>query len=73
MFQLVYATLYSLYNSRLLAEQNVSGAPTELHYIEGSVIHKIVSAQKDCNFELDVKDEYDVPIYVVVGFQERVW
>ena len=49
----------------------VSIAPTELHYLEGSVFRKELKAQNDWKFELDVLNEIDVSFYVSAGLQER--
>ena len=57
----------------ILSEQVVAREPTEIHYLPRFVSQKHVHTQNDWNSELDVKTEIDVPIHVIVGFQERVW
>ena len=67
------ARLYSKYSStEKLSEHIVSRAPNESHYVEGSVFQKDVKAQK-WSFVLGGKIESDALIYVIVGFEEKVW
>ena len=61
----------SVFQQTLVREQIISRAPTHLSYIERSVSVKNVDAQKGWFFGLRVKSSKDVPIYVMVGFQNR--
>ena len=56
----------------ILTGHVVCGAPTELTYIARFVAAKTVDARKVWFFELGVKSGVDVPIPVIVGFQNRI-
>ena len=47
----------------------VCRAPIEIHYFGRSVFENEVNAQKGWKLKLGVKNEFDAPIYVFVGFQ----
>ena len=45
--------------------------PTELRYNERSVFLKEVNNQNLWNFELGSQGNMDVPIWIIIGFQQR--
>ena len=55
----------------LLREHIVIGAPTQLSYIERSVSVKDVDAQDKRFFDWGVEGVLDVPLYIVVGIQNK--
>ena len=51
-------------------DQIVDKKPTELRYVERSVLMKEVNAQKICTFELGTQEGLNVPIWSIVCFQK---
>ena len=45
--------------------------PTELRYVETSVFMKEVNTQNLCSFELGTQEGVNVPLWIIVGFQQR--
>ena len=54
-----------------LSKQILSKTPTELRYVERSVFMKEVNNQNVWNFELGSHENMNVPIWVIIGFQQR--
>ena len=53
--------------------QNVDKKPTELRYVERSVFMKEVSTQALWSFEVGSQEVINVPIWIIVGFQQSDW
>ena len=45
--------------------------PTELRYVERSVFMKEVNNQNLWNFDLGNQEIVDVPIWIIIGFQQQ--
>ena len=61
----------SMSQQSLLSNQIVDKIPTELQYIERSVFMKEVNTQNLWNFELGTQEGINVPIWIIIGFQQR--
>ena len=68
-----YAAHYtpSIEQQGLLSEQILSKTPTENRQIERSVFMKQVNNQNLWNFELGSQESVNVPIRIIIGFQQR--
>ena len=55
----------------LLNQQIITKVPTELSYIKRSVCSKDVQSQNQWNSVIGVGEGIDLPIYVILGFQQR--
>ena len=55
----------------MIFEQITSRTPTEFQYVEKSVFMKEVNTQNICTFELATQEEINVPICIIVVFQQR--
>ena len=53
------------------AKQSLSKTSTELRYVERSVFMKEVNNQNVWTFELGSHENMNVPIWIVIGFQQR--
>ena len=54
-----------------LSKQILSKTPTELQYVERSVFMKEVNTHNLWSFELGIGQGINIPIWILVGFQER--
>ena len=54
-----------------LSKQTLSKTPTELRYVERSVFMKEVNNQNLWNFELGSQESMNVPIWIIIGFQQH--
>ena len=54
-----------------LSKQILSKTPTELRYVERSVFMNEVNNQNVWNFELGSHENMNVPIWIIIGFQQR--
>ena len=61
----------SISNQAILSNRILSKTPTELQYVKRSVFMKEVNTQKLCTFELGTQERIKVPIWILVGFQQR--
>ena len=61
----------SMSQQAVLSNQIVNRIPTELQYIERSVFLKEVNTQNLWNFELRTQEGIDVPIWIIIGFQQQ--
>ena len=61
----------SMSQQALLSNQIVNRIPTELNYIERSVFMKEVNTQNIWNFELGTQEGINVPIWIIIGFQQQ--
>ena len=61
----------SIQQQSSLSNRVLSKTPTELRYIARSVLRKKVKNQNLWNFELGSQESMNVPIWVVIGFQQR--
>ena len=61
----------SIQQQSTLSKQILSRTPTELRYVERSVFMKEVNNQNVWNFELGSHENMNVPIWVIIGFQQR--
>ena len=68
-----YASHYtaSMSQQAVLSNQIVNKIPTELQYIERSVFMKEVNTQNLWNFELGTQEGINVPIWILIGFQQQ--
>ena len=62
----------SISNQATLSNQNLSKTPTELQNVERSVFLKKLSAQNLWSVKLGSQEGIIVPIWIIVGFQQRV-
>ena len=56
----------------ILSKKFLSRAPTEITYFEGSVFITDVYTENFWTFHLGVESRVIVPIFVIVGFEERI-
>ena len=61
----------SMSQQAVLSNQIVNKIPTELQYIERSVFMKEVITQNLWNFELGTQEGINVPIWIIIGFQQQ--
>ena len=61
----------SIQQQSTLSKQILSKTPTELKYVERSVFMKEVNNQNVWNFELGSHANMNMPIWIVIGFQQR--
>ena len=61
----------SMSQQALLSNQIVNKIPTELQYIERSVFMKELKTQNLWNFELGKQEGINVPIWIIIGFQQQ--
>ena len=61
----------SMSQQTVLSNQIVNKIPTELKFIERSVFMKEVNTQNIWNFELGTQDGINVPIWIIIGFQQQ--
>ena len=61
----------SMSQQNILMNQIVKKLPTELQYVERSVFMKEVNTQNLWSFELGTQEGVNVPIYIIVGFQQQ--
>ena len=54
----------------VLSNQLVDRMPTELQCVERCVFMKEVNAQNLCNFELGTQEGINIPIWIIIGFQQ---
>ena len=54
-----------------LMQHIIDKIPTELRYVERSVFMKEVNTQNIWTFELGTHENMNVPIWIIVGFQQR--
>ena len=68
-----YVPQYSPSKSQqaVMSKQILSKTPTELRYVERSVFMKDVSNQNVWNFELGSQENMNVPIWIIIGFQQQ--
>ena len=62
---------HSFSQQTIVAYQILSKLPTELHYKEKSVFMKEVNTQNFWTFELGNQEGVIIPIWIIVGFQQR--
>ena len=60
----------SVKEQNVLMKQIIDKIPTELRYVERSVFMKEVNTQNLWSFELGTQEGMNVPIWVIVGFQQ---
>ena len=60
----------SLAQEKKPVDQIVKKTPTELRFVERSVFTKEVNTQKLWTFELGTQEGINVPIWIIVGFQQ---
>ena len=63
--------IHSISNQAVLSKQILSTTPIELQNVERSVFMKEVSTQNFCSFELRTQEIVNIPIWIIVGFQQR--
>ena len=61
----------SMSQQTILSNQIVNKIPTELNYIERSVFMKEVNTQNLWNFELGTQEGINIPVWIIIGFQQR--
>ena len=62
---------HSIANQAIFFKQIFSKTPPELHYLKRSVFMKEVNTQKLWNFELGTQEGANVPIFKIIGFQQK--
>ena len=61
----------SMQQQAVMSKQILNKTPTELRYVERSVFMKEVNNQNLWNFELGSHEYMNVPIWIIIGFQQR--
>ena len=61
----------SIQQQSILSKQILSKTPTEMRYVERSVFMKQVNNQNVWNFELGSRANMNVPIWIIIGFQQQ--
>ena len=61
----------SMSKQDLLMKQILNKIPTELNYVERSVFMKELNTQNLWSFELGTQEGINVPIWIIVGFQQQ--
>ena len=61
----------SIQQQSILSKQILTKTPTELRYVERSVFMKEVNSQNLWNFKLGSHENKNVPIWIIVEFQQR--
>ena len=61
----------SIQQQSTLSKQILGKTPTELRYVERSVFMKELNNQNLWNFELGSHENMNVPIWIIIGFQQR--
>ena len=62
---------HSIQQQSTLSKQILSKTPTELRHVERSLFTKEVNNQNVWNFELGSHENMNVPIWIIIGFQQR--
>ena len=68
---MVCTTLNSLKEQGIIMNQITDKTPTELRYVERPVFMKELDTQNLWSFELGTQDGINVPIWIIVGFQQN--
>ena len=61
----------SMSQQAIMSKQILNKTPTELRYVERSVFMKEVNNQNLWNFELGSQENMNVPIWIIIGFQQQ--
>ena len=61
----------SMSQQAIMSKQILNKTPTELRYVERSVFMKEVNKQNLWNFELGSQENMNVPIWIIIGFQQQ--
>ena len=61
----------SMSQQAVMSKQILNKTPTELRYVERSVFMKEVNNQNLWNFELGSQENMNVPIWIIIGFQQQ--
>ena len=61
----------SIAQQGLMSKQILNKTPTELSHVERSVFMKQVNNQNVWNFELGSQENLNVPIWIIIGFQQQ--
>ena len=61
----------SMSQQAIMSKQILNKTPTELRYVERSVFMKEVNNQNLWNFELGSQENMNVPICIIIGFQQQ--
>ena len=61
----------SMSHKAIMSKQLLNKTPSELRYVERSVFMKEVNNQNLWNFELGRQENMNVPIWIIIGFQQQ--
>ena len=61
----------SMSQQAMMSKQFLNKTPTELRYLERSVFIKKVNNQKLWSFELGSQENMNVPMWIIIGFQQQ--
>ena len=61
----------SMQQQNILSNHILNSKPTELRYVQRSVFMKQVNNQNIWNFELGSQENINVPIWIIIGFQQQ--
>ena len=61
----------SMSQQAIMSKEILNKTPTELRYVERSVFMKEVNNQNLWNFELGSQENMNVPIWIIIGFQQQ--
>ena len=62
----------SMQQQAVMSKQILNKTPTELRYVERSVFMKEVNNQNVWNFELGSQENMNVPIWIIIGFNNKI-
>ena len=61
----------SMQQQSIISQESLNKTPTELRYVERSVFVKEMNNQNVWNFELGSQENMNVPIWIIIRFQQR--
>ena len=67
----MYFIIRLLSQQGIMSKQFLNETPRRLRYVERSVFMKEVNNQKLWNFELGSQEDMNVPIWIIIGFQQQ--
>ena len=66
----MYRIIHPVFGIKLFHLSKLIKTPTELQYVERSVIIKEVNTQNLWSFELGTQEGINIPIWVIIGLRQ---
>ena len=68
-----YVPIYThkIEKQKVIPKQNLNKIPTDFQYVERSVFLKVKNTRKLWTFEMGTQERTNVPIWIIVNFQQR--